>query len=311
MIEQVPHWPAAAIWVATDLSPEETSIEPRAWQFRASDGYDLAVLSYPSARPEALGHIVMIHGVQSHAGWYQGLGRRLAAAGYDCSFPDRRGSGANQVARGHARSAARLLDDLTELLAHLKSRPDGEQVPLTLGGISWGGKLAVVASARRPDLVDRLILLCPGLHPRVKISTREKIGVALAMATGRSATRRFPIPLADPALFTDNPHGRTFIANDPLSLRTATAGLFFASRVIDSWVKKAPGGIAQPVLLVLAEHDRVVDNARTRHYLDSLVTQQKELVELRSAQHTPEFDQDARTYVHAIIDWLRRLRTLN
>ena len=59
----------------------------------------------------------MLHGVQSHGGWYSGLGRRLAEAGYETSFPDRRGSGSNTADRGHAPSVRRLLADLAEWLA--------------------------------------------------------------------------------------------------------------------------------------------------------------------------------------------------
>ena len=62
------------------------------------------------------GRVVVLHGVQSHGGWYHSLGRTLADAGYEAHFPDRRGSGANEVDRGHAPSAGRLLADIAELL---------------------------------------------------------------------------------------------------------------------------------------------------------------------------------------------------
>ena len=44
------------------------------------------------AQVEPRGHVVVLHGVQSHGGWYHRLGRTLSAAGYVTSFPDRRGS---------------------------------------------------------------------------------------------------------------------------------------------------------------------------------------------------------------------------
>ena len=62
--------------------------------FVASDGYPLHVRIWPAV-PEPRGQVVVLHGVQSHGGWYHRLGRSLAAAGYTASFPDRRGSGAN------------------------------------------------------------------------------------------------------------------------------------------------------------------------------------------------------------------------
>ena len=91
---------------------------------------------------------MVLHGVQSHGGWYHRLGRTLAEAGYEAHFPDRRGSGANRADRGHAPSSRRLLDDLTEWLATLRNREPA--VPTALAGISWGGKLAVIAAGEQP-----------------------------------------------------------------------------------------------------------------------------------------------------------------
>src|SRR5438270_381296 len=82
--------------------------------------------------------VVVIHGVQSHSGWYHGLGRTLAEAGYETHFPDRRGSGANQQDRGHTPSASRLVADIAERLQTLRALDP--KVPLALAGISWGGK---------------------------------------------------------------------------------------------------------------------------------------------------------------------------
>ena len=73
--------------------------------FEASDGYPFHVAVWPAA-PPVKGQVVVLHGVQSHSGWYHSLGRTLAAAGYQASFPDRRGSGPNLRDRGHAPSGA-------------------------------------------------------------------------------------------------------------------------------------------------------------------------------------------------------------
>src|SRR3954466_4465179 len=117
--------------------------EPRTWLQEASDGYPIHVASWPPAGP-ARGRVVVLHGVQSHGGWYHGLGRTLAAAGYEAHFPDRRGSGAHREDRGHAPGAGRLLADLAGALETLRRRDPA--VPTALAGISWGGKLAVLAA---------------------------------------------------------------------------------------------------------------------------------------------------------------------
>jgi alpha-beta hydrolase superfamily lysophospholipase len=259
---------------------------------------------------ERRGRVVVLHGVQSHAGWYHGLGRRLAARGFEAHFPDRRGSGANARDRGHARSAGRLLADVAELGRYLGGRDGAGAGPRVLAGISWGGKLVAAAGSRLDDAggFDGLALLCPGLHPRVNVSGREKLGVAAALLTGRGKARHFPIPLADPALFTANPEAQAFLAADPLSLRTASARLLFASRVIDRWVAAAPARLKRPLLLVLAGRDRIVENDRTRGWFGA-VSAPKTLIEYPDAEHTLEFEPDPGTYAGALVGWAEGLRS--
>lgn len=299
----LPQWPSDAIWQTNGLRHDEAAIVPLPDRFRASDGYDLATLTWPApASPRA--RAILLHGVQSHAGWYHGLGRRLAATGYECVFIDRRGSGANNIERGHAPSADRLIQDVTELLQHEKSKAQTAQVPLVLAGISWGAKIAVVAATRSPSLVDALVLLCPGLHPRVTVGLREKLGVALALLTGQGKKRHFPIPLADPALFTDNPAAQNFLRNDPFSLRTASASLLFASRTLDRWVAGAAERVTCRTLLLLAEHDRIVDNQKTLAYAARIAPGLLTTIHLADTHHTPEFEIDPGRYVREVIRWL-------
>jgi alpha-beta hydrolase superfamily lysophospholipase len=276
-------------------------IEPRIHTQRASDGYPIHVATWPT---EGLprGRIVVLHGVQSHGGWYHNLGRTLAGSGYETHFPDRRGSGANTLDRGHTPSARRLLDDNAELLADL--RRDGPSVPIALAGISWGGKLATLVVGRHPDRVDALALICPGLHPRVGVSWRERLAIAAAYLTGRRKGKTFPIPLSDPALFTASPEGRAFIAADPLSLRAATAGLLAASTFLDRQVARIPPRVCQPALLMLAGHDRIVDNARTRAYFDRLASVDRRVIEYPESHHTLEFEPDPSRYALDLVAWL-------
>lgn len=268
-------------------------------KFRASDGYELQTAVWPAAG-EPKGQVVVLHGVQSHSGWYHRLGETLSAAGYSTSFPNRRGSGPHQQDRGHAPSASRLVDDIAEWIEHLKR--DAPALPVALAGISWGGKLAVLTAARRPELVDALTLICPGLLPRVGVSLAEKLRIARAVVFNRRKT--FPIPLADPALFTDDPEKQEFIRDDPLSLRRATAGLLFASFVIDRRVSRAPGKVRQPSLLMLAAKDRIVDNARTLAYFNRIAATDRRVIDYPDGCHTLEFDPDPDQYARDLIDWL-------
>lgn len=299
MGEEAPVWPPQAVAAPRGLTEAEAAISPRARWVAASDGYRLAVQSWPAAGPPR-GDLVILHGVQSHAGWYHGLGRRLAAAGYAAHFPDRRGSGANTQARGHAPSAGRLVEDVIDVIAEARTR----EGPLILCGISWGGKLAMATAARAPERVDGVALICPGLHARVGVRLREKAGVAAAILTGRAARRAFPIPLADPALFTDDAEARRFIAGDPLSLRAGTAGLMYASRVLDRMVDRARSAVRCPALLMLAGRDRIVNNARTRAYFETVASARKVVIEYPEAHHTLDFEPEPDRYARDLAAWV-------
>src|SRR5579875_3242526 len=274
---------------------------PETRTFAASDGYPLHIAVWRPIGP-VKGLVVVLHGVQSHSGWYHRLGRTLADSGYLASFPDRRGSGANPADRGHARAASRLIRDLVEWVRTLRTEHPG--MPTTLAGISWGGKLAVIAAARHPELVDALALICPGLQPRVGVSGKEKLRIAWSFLT--NPRRTFPIPLSDPALFTASPEGQAFIAADPYSLREGTAGLLAASFVIDRLVGHAAARIRQPALLMLAGQDRIVDNTRTLEYFRKLGSSERQVIEYPEGHHTLEFEPDPSRYALDLVAWLDR-----
>ena len=243
---------------------------------------------------------MILHGVQSHGGWYHGLGQTLSGLGYEVHFTDRRGSGANRQDRGHARSMRRLTNDVAEYLTMLRNQEPS--VPLGLAGISWGGKLAVVAASEEPKLVDALALICPGLHPRVDVSSWERLRIAWAYFTFRPR-KTFSIPLSDPALFTDNPDGQAFIARDPLGLKVATAGLLVASRWLDSQVAGVWGSIRQPALLMLADQDRIVNNEKTLRIWGWLRSTRTHLIRYPEGHHTLEFDPDPTQYARDLANW--------
>jgi acylglycerol lipase len=276
-----------------------TNSGPETRTFVASDGYPIHVAAWP-AQVEPRGHVVVLHGVQSHGGWYHRLGRTLSAAGYLTSFPDRRGSGANQRDRGHTPSARRLIRDVAEWMQAV--RKEQPRLPIAVAGISWGGKLAVILAARHPELVDAVALICPGLHPRVGVSARDRVAITWALLTNRR--KKFPIPLSDPALFTDNPEGQAFIEADPLGLHEATAGLLAASVLIDRIVARTPPRIRQSVLLMQAGQDRIIDNALTLAFFKRLASTDSTVIDYPDGHHTLEFDPEPDRYARDLVRWL-------
>ncbi len=272
-------------------------------EFTAGDGYRWHYRRYPPSGPPRA-HLVAIHGIQSHGGWYENSCRWLGERGYAVSFIDRRGSGLNMEARGDAPGFRRLLDDLAEFLMAAR-RGDGEaRIPTFLLAISWGGKLATALQRRHPDLIDALVLLCPGFFAKVKPSRQQRLAILAARIV--SPRKLFSIPLNSPDLFTATPHWQQFIAADPLGLRRATARLLFENVRLDGYLRFVARYVRAPVLLLLAEKDRIIDNERTRRFVDRFVSAERQIIEYPGAHHTLEFEPDPQSWLADVEGWLAR-----
>ncbi len=267
--------------------------------FTASDGCRWRYRLYP-ADGVPRGHVVCIHGIQSHAGWYTYSCTRLSQAGYHVSFLDRRGSGMNEQDRGDMPTFRRLLDDIAEYLWTL---PRAEQ-PVFLVAISWGGKLGVALQRRHPGLVDGLALLCPGIFPQFQPGWGQMLRVVWS---ARFRPKRFfPVPLSEPDLFTASPQGQQFIARDPLMVHVCTARMAYQNGRLDGYLRYFPPEVRVPILLMLAEHDRIIRNEPTREYVAKIAKAEQQTIDYPGAHHTLEFEPDPDLFIQDLLNWLER-----
>jgi lipase len=100
--------------------------------------------------------VVCIHGITQHGGVFTGLGRRLAPSGQLVVAVDLRGHGeSGREPPWNVESHAR---DVVETL-----RAEGIR-SATLVGHSFGARVAATIAAAEEDLVERLVMLDPGLR---------------------------------------------------------------------------------------------------------------------------------------------------
>ncbi|MEW4528022.1 alpha/beta fold hydrolase [Maioricimonas sp. JC845] len=288
-------------------SPDDLPISPDSVTWTTSDGYVLHGRRWKPTQPPR-GYIVAVHGIQSHSGWYGYSSSRLALAGYEVRFPDRRGSGENRKDRGHVIHWERWLNDLSQILEKVRHERDrtAPTAPVVLMGVSWGGKLALATAGRRPDLVDALALLYPGLFARVRPTLVQAGLLRLARQLGLNR-KTVPVPLDDPAMFTDQPQWREFIRNDPLALHEVTTGFLFANADLQEQAIQLAPQIPSPLLLMLAGRDRIVDNEATGRFFESLPIPAKTRVDFPQARHTLEFEPDREEFVRRLVDWLEQV----
>ena len=260
------------------------------------DGYRLHARVWTPDEPPR-GRILCLHGIISHAGWYELSCRHLASAGYEVHFVDRRGSGLNPQRRGDVDRFETWLADVE----HYASQLPGD-APRLLAGISWGGKLAAAIARHRSELFAGVALITPGVAAQTKASLLQRRALRWAGRL-RLDERRVTIPLQDPALFTSVPTWQQYIATDPLTLRQITIRFALADLALDRYVADAAPQIRTPTLVMLAGRDRIIDNPGVRRFFEQIAAADKHLIEYPTAAHTLEYEPDPQPYLRDLTNW--------
>ena len=308
--------PLQAACQQSDRVPTATQAPPQATQyvlepslageereFLTADGSTLDYIAYTA--PGADTALVYLHGIESHAGWFAQAATLLQARGYDVFCLDRRGSGINRENRGfvsgHVDQYQVLFDDIHTFIAPLRERY--QRVILT--GLSWGGKLATAHALAYPDDADALILITPGLSALVDVSLPTKLKVLLFAQIAPKSEIASPIA---PEMFTTTPRYLDYIENDPLRLTHATARFYWQSSRLDRYIDANITRLDKPVLLFLAGHDRIIDNAGVLELLQRASLPQFEVIDYPDQTHSVQFD-DPATLVQDMDHWLRQPAT--
>lgn len=265
---------------------------------RLPDGYP-AYARYWTG-PDRKGAVLYHHGIQSHCGWYETSAARLAEAGYAVLQIDRRGSGRNEIDRGHAESAEQLIGDSLAARDELLRR-SGLSAYHSVG-VSWGGKLVVAAHVNDPTSVTSLSLVTPGLFPKVGVSRGEMTKIGFAMLY--EPNRLFDIPLNDPELFTTVPRWQEFFRTDGLTLRRCSAAFYLASRRMDRIAAKLPSATPVPIHLFIAGDERIVDNDRTTNFIQGLQWPACRITTYPAARHSLEFEGNPEVYFRELVSFI-------
>jgi alpha-beta hydrolase superfamily lysophospholipase len=250
---------------------------------------------------DPIGHVIVIHGIISHSGWYLKTGDHLASLGLDVHSLDRRGSGLNTDRRGDVPSHETWITDVTEYVCSIPPT-----APIILIGISWGGLLATAVAKRLSEQASNrpsgLALLCPGFFSRKGTGRVQHLAVRIANSVGLG-NLRFPVPLRDPELFTAVADKIAYIRDDPQTLREVTLRLASASADLYHQTIHHARRIETPTLLMLAGRDAIVHNEPVRAFVQKHFGDNPQVIEYPLASHTLEFEADTSEYLRDLGDW--------
>jgi acylglycerol lipase len=269
------------------------------WFLTASDGVRLHYLCWRSGRSSPWVVIVFLHGIASHGGWFVETATDLNHRGVAVYAPGRRGSGRSGGRRGHLARYGRALDDVEEVMRLVSSEHVG--TPVFLAASSWAAKFAVVYASLRPAPLSGLLLLGPGLLPRVNLSPVRRVGVIVGHLVTPMA--RLPIPLT-PELYTANPPYLDFIRTDPLRLLEATARFFWETARLDRRRRRASDRLRIPLLVLQGQDDKMMDVPKTRRWFTRLGVEDKTYLAYAGAGHTLDFEPDRTGCLADMLAWL-------
>jgi alpha-beta hydrolase superfamily lysophospholipase len=265
----------------------------------ASDGVNLHYLRWSTGRSPPTAAIIFLHGIASHAGWFGETATDLNSQGMAVYGPDRRGSGRSGGPRGHLERYGRALVDVEEMVRLVSS--EHRTTPIFLAASSWAAKLAVVYAAQRPGSLSGLLLLGPGLLPRVNLSPTRQLFVVVGHLV--APTARLPIPLT-PELYTANRPYVDFIRGDRLRLLEATTRFFWETARLDRQRGRASAHLNLPLLVLQGQDDKMMDVPKTRRWFSRLDVEDKTYVAYPGAGHSLDFEPDRSRYLTDMLAWL-------
>lgn len=208
----------------------------------------------PAAAPK--GVFILLHGMESHSGWFVEMASRLVRNGWAVIAYDRAGWGKSAGQRGHLASYRDFVEEASLVIDAARERYGA----VHLAGMSWGGMAALYLGLRRGWLFDSITLLAPGLAAKRDISFMDKLRVA-ADFFKNDMTRQVK-PLFNPKHFTSVEKWRDFIENDPDRVRKVGTAFCFETLKMRRFIKENAGKRhLPPTLCLLAGNDAIIDNA--------------------------------------------------
>jgi acylglycerol lipase len=269
----------------------------------AGDGVPLHYRAWLPAGASATASLLFVHGIASHGAWFAETAAFLANRGIAVYAPDRRGSGLSGGPRGHLASYEQALDDLDLFFDLIAERQPG--TPLFLAGSSWSAKLAIASAARSQARLAGLLLLGPGLFPRVDLSVVQKLAVLLYHRV--RPEQPLAIPLV-PESYTRAPAYLEYIRQDRDRLLTASARFFWETGRLDRARNRLAAGLTLPILLQVGGADPIMDAAASCRWLQTLGAPDRTAITYKNASHTLDFEAEptVRTYRADLLGWVRR-----
>lgn len=229
--------------------------------------------------------VLLVHGLTSSPQMVRPVAEHLAEQGYAVSAPLLPGHGTRWQHLASTRYAD-WLRAIVEAAAELRAR----HRRLVGFGVSLGGALVTDVAARRPHLLDGLVLVNPAFAAtdwRLRVIPRLKHLVPIAQSLADDIVRQGP----------------------PRELAYRWTPLKAFDSFTRQWprlVRELPH-VRQPVLLLRSRHDRVVPALSAETFLAGVGSDDVTVRWLEESAHVATLDHDAPALIAATLDFVDKV----
>lgn len=229
--------------------------------------------------------VLVMHGMTSSPQMVRPVADRIAEQGYAVSAPLLPGHGTTW----QKMSRTRYADWLAAVVTALEELRASHRTVLAFG-VSMGGSLITDIAARRPELVDGMVLVNPAFAAddwRLKVIPLIKHVVPAFQGIGDDIRREGP----------------------PREMAYALTPLKAFDSFVEQWprlVRQLPD-VHQPVLLVRSRHDRVVPPESAETFLGAVGSEDVTVRWLEDSGHVAPLDHDAEELIALTRDFVGRM----
>jgi len=240
----------------------------------------------------------MLHGLESHSAWFAQSASHIAGLGYPVYGMERRGSGHSKAPRGVCNDYKDLLSDIDSLADQVLEFHGVEEFHLL--GHCFGAIPAAAYACAFPRRLSSLILATPALYTIAGPPFTDKLKVLWAALTGSDL--KIPVPL-EAEWFTDQQEYLDFIKHDSLSLREASARLYWETARARRFIHANESNLTMPIFMAMAGRDQICDNLRDRALFDRVPATMKRCHTYPEAVHILEFSNEKQAFFNDLSAW--------
>lgn len=249
----------------------QTNDQSKICSLEMSDKYKIHYRTWGEQSGEDV--VLILHGGMSHSEWLAPLAKHLRMISPDLTVmaSDRRGCGLNDC-RGDLGSVHAVIEDVVHQIEYLKRNFSR----VHLAGWCQGAQFASVAAGKTRDALSSLILLAPGFfwneRFRSVLSITEKIVIGTIGGFKLKPEREhacMPI-LMEASDFTLVDEWLDYIDHDELKTTTVTLN---SASIIHEIQELSCFAILRnrlPLLALMAEEDKIVDNEKVTQFIGHL-----------------------------------------